>query len=220
MRQVFRPAANIIVLVSIFAGIYLIVGLVWGLFMLDRSNYTRRVNFAVEQPVQFSHQLHAGSLGMDCRYCHATAGVSSYANIPPTDNCMTCHQEIRANSRLIQPIYESFENDTPIEWVKVHDLPDHVYFNHSVHINAGFGCTECHGQVDEMPVVWRVETLTMGWCLDCHRNPAKNIRPVDEVWNMDYEHPPVSAQLQLGRQLVDEYNINVETLDNCYICHR
>ncbi len=220
MRQLFRPNANIVVIVSIFAGIYVVALVLWGLIILDRSNYTRRVNDPVTQPVAYSHQLHADSLGMDCRYCHASAEVSYFANIPPTETCMTCHHEILTTSPDVQRIAESYENDTPIEWIKVHDLPDHVYFNHSAHVNAGFGCTECHGQINEMAVVYRVEDLTMGWCLDCHRNPAENIRPVDEVWNMDYEKPPMAEQMALGQQLIDEYNIDVATLDNCYICHR
>jgi hypothetical protein len=220
MKQIFRPNANIVVLVSIFVLVYIVVGVLWSLIILDWSNYTRRVNIPITQPVQYSHQLHAGSLGMDCRYCHANAEVAAYANVPPTETCMTCHHEILTNSPQIQPILESFATDTPIEWIKVHDVPDFVYFNHSAHINAGFGCTECHGQVDEMPVVWRAESLSMGWCLDCHRNPAENIRPRDEVWNMDYVKPDGPAQLALGQQLIEEYNINVATLDNCYICHR
>jgi hypothetical protein len=220
MKQIFRPNANIVVLVSIFVALYVAAGVLWALFVLDRSNYARRVNIPIEQPIPYSHQLHADSLGMDCRYCHASAGYAPYANIPATETCMTCHHEILVNSPSVQQIWDSFENDTPIRWIKVHDLPDYAYFNHSAHINNGMGCTECHGQVNEMPVVYRVHDLTMGWCLDCHRNPEEYIRPVDEVWNMDYEHPPAAEQLALGRQLVEEYNIVSANLDNCYICHR
>ncbi len=220
MKQIFRPVANVIAVVSIFVLIYVVVGGLWSLFILDRSNYTRRLYVPIEQPVAYSHQLHAGSLGMDCRYCHAQAGVAAYAAIPQTETCMTCHHEIRVNSPQLEPVYESYENDTPIDWVKVHDLPDHAYFNHSAHLTGGIGCNECHGPVDEMTVVYRVNDLTMGWCLDCHRNPAKNIRPREEVWNIDYEKPPAAEQMQLGEQLIEEYDIDVANLDNCYICHR
>ncbi len=220
MKQIFRPNANIVVIVSIFIVAYLAAAFLWGLAILDRSNYTRRVNIPIEQPIGYSHQLHADSLGMDCRYCHASAGENAYANIPATETCMTCHHEILPNSPEVQQIRQSFENDTPIEWVKVHDLPDYAYFNHSAHVNAGMGCTECHGQVNEMVVVYREHDLTMGWCLDCHRNPAQNIRPREEVWNMDYEKPSFAEQRELGQQLVEEYNINVDVLSNCYICHR
>lgn len=157
---------------------------------------------------------------MDCRYCHASAEYAGFSNIPATETCMTCHHEILSNSPDIRPVWDSFYNDEPIEWVTVHDLPDHVYFNHSAHVNAGMGCTECHGQVNEMPVVYRVENLTMGWCLQCHREPEKYIRPREEVWNMEYQKPDIAEQVALGRQLVEEYNINVGNLSNCYICHR
>jgi hypothetical protein len=219
MKQIFRPDANMFALVSIFVVAFLVLGGIWVLLMLDRSNYTRRVNLPIEQPIPYSHQLHAGSLGMDCRYCHQAAEVSSFANIPPTETCVTCHHEVLRNSASLDPLWESYNTGMPIEWNKVHDLPDFVYFNHSVHVNSGFGCTECHGQVDDMAVVWREENLTMGWCLDCHRDPAQFIRPVDEVWNMDYVHP--DNQLEMGQQLIEEYNIpGPRVLENCYKCHR
>ncbi len=218
MKQIFRPSANIFALVSIFVVAYIVLGALWVLFMLDRSNYARRVNLDITQPVPYSHQLHAGSLGMDCRYCHQAAEVSSFANIPPTETCMTCHTEVLRNSPNIAPLWESYNNNTPIAWTKVHDLPDFVYFNHSVHVNGGIGCSECHGQVNQMAVVWREKDLTMGWCLDCHRDPARYIRPVEEVWNMDYVHP--NNQLEVGQQLIEEYGITVSNLDNCYNCHR
>jgi hypothetical protein len=220
MKQLFRPNANVFALVSIFVVAYIVVALLWFLIILDRSNYTRRVNIPVDQPVAFSHLLHTESLGMDCRYCHASAENAAYASIPPTDTCMTCHHEIKTNSETMVNVIESYETGMPIEWINVHDVPDHVYFNHSVHVNAGFGCTTCHGQVNEMPVVWREENLTMGWCLDCHREPAQYIRPVDEVWNMDYEMPRGAQQRDLGQQLVEENNIHPANLENCYTCHR
>ncbi|NJK79451.1 MAG: cytochrome c3 family protein [Chloroflexaceae bacterium] len=220
MKQFFRPSANLFAVISIFVSLYAVAGIFWGLAILDRANWTRRVNLPVEQPIPFSHQLHAGSLGMDCRYCHASAAISPYGNIPPSDTCVTCHHEIKRNSALLAPLWESVNNDTPIPWVKVHDLADFAYFNHSVHLTAGMGCTNCHGQVNEMPVVWKVHDMTMGWCLDCHRNPEKNIRPREEVWNMEYEFPPPAQQAVLGAQLVNEYGIDKSVLANCSICHR
>lgn len=218
MKQIFRPDANMFALVSIFVVAFLVLGGIWVLLMLDRSNYTRRVNIPIEQPIPYSHQLHAGSLGMDCRYCHQAAEVSSFANIPPTETCVTCHHEVLRNSASLDPLWESYNTGMPIEWNKVHDLPDFVYFNHSVHVNSGFGCTECHGQVDDMAVVWREENLTMGWCLDCHRNPENYVRPREEVWNYEYEQP--SNQPDFGVQLVEEYGIDTSVLSNCSICHR
>lgn len=218
MKQIFRPNANLFALVSIVAVVYIAVGALWVLYVLDRSNYARRVNVPIQQPVAYSHQLHAGSLGMDCRYCHKGAEVSAYAPIPPTETCMTCHHEIKPNSQLLVPVWESFNNDTPIQWTKVHDVPDFVYFNHSAHLNGGIGCSECHGRVDQMATVYKANSLTMGWCLGCHRNPEQYIRPREEVWNIAYVHPP--DQRERGRQLVEEYGIDTNALQQCYKCHR
>lgn len=220
MKQFFRPYANLIALISVFVVLYAVAGFLWGGLVLDRANWTRRVNLPVEQPIPFSHQLHANSLGMDCQYCHASAGIVAYSNIPPSDTCVTCHHEVKRNSALLEPLWESVNNDTPIPWVKVHDLADFVYFNHAVHVNGGFGCTTCHGQVNEMPVVWKVHNLTMAWCLDCHRNPEQYIRPADQVWNMEYQYPSNAEQAALGAQLIREQGINKEVLTNCAICHR
>lgn len=218
MKQIFRPNANLFALVSIVAVVYIAVGALWVLYVLDRSNYARRVNIPIEQPVPYSHQLHAGSLGMDCRYCHSGAQVSAYAPIPATETCMTCHHEIKANSTLLTPVRDSYQNDLPVQWNKVHDVPDFVYFNHSAHLSSGVGCSECHGRVDQMEVVYKANSMTMGWCLNCHRNPEQYVRPREEVWNIAYEHP--ADQLALGQRLVEEYNINKRNLEQCYTCHR
>lgn len=220
MKQFFRPDANLLALVSVFVGLYVVAGLFWGLAVLDRANWTRRVNQPVTQPIAFSHELHAESLGMDCRYCHASAAVSPYGQVPPSDTCVTCHHEVKRNSADLEPLWESVNNDTPIPWVKVHDLADFAYFNHSIHVNVGFGCNTCHGQVNEMPVVWKVNDMTMGWCLDCHRNPEQYIRPVDEVWNMDYSEENIPNQAELGAELIREQEIDTSILTNCSICHR
>jgi hypothetical protein len=144
--------------------------------------------------------------------------ISPYANIPPTETCITCHHEIKTANTEVQKLLVSHNTGDPIEWIRVHDLPDHVYFNHSIHVQKGIGCTECHGQVDTMEVVWRAEDLTMGWCLDCHRNPEDNIRPREEVYNMQWETDNLSLEERVA--LVEEYNIDVGELDHCNICHR
>lgn len=216
--QIFRPGTNTLARVSIFVGALIIVEILLILIVFFRSNYWRQVHIAIDQPVNFSHQIHAGVLGMDCRYCHTSVAQSPFASLPPTETCVTCHTQVKQNSPRVQPIWESLETGKPIEWVKVHDLPAFVYFNHSIHVNKGFGCTECHGRVNEMPVVWQEQALFMGWCLNCHRNPEKYIRPVEEVYNMEWVRPP--NQIALGQKLVQEYNIDVNRLSNCYICHR
>ncbi len=216
--QIFGPRINTIARVSIFVGALIVVELVLILIVFFRSNYWREVNVAVEQPIPFSHQIHAGLIGTDCRYCHTSVNQTAYANIPPTETCVTCHTQVKQDSPYIQPVWQSLETGLPIEWRRVHDLPDFVYFNHSIHVTKGIGCTECHGRVDQMPVVWKEEALFMGWCLNCHRNPENYIRPVEEVYNMEWVRPP--NQIEMGQALIQEYNINVDRLSNCYICHR
>jgi hypothetical protein len=220
MGQIFRPNANLLARLSIFGGILLLIELILIIGVFFRSDYWRQVHIAIEQPVPFSHQIHADQLGLDCRYCHTSVAQSSYANIPPTETCMTCHSQIAANSTLLQPVRDSWATGEPVRWVKVHHLPEFVYFNHSIHVNKGVGCTQCHGQVNQMPVVWKEEALYMGWCLDCHRAPEKYLRPRDEVYNMDYVAPPPAEQRALGQQLVQDYNVNVRQLTNCAVCHR
>jgi NAD-dependent SIR2 family protein deacetylase len=169
--------------------------------------------------VPFSHQLHNSSLGIDCRYCHVSVNQSSFANIPATETCMTCHSQIATNSPRLALVRESYATGQPIEWVKVHKVPDFVYFNHAIHVTKGVGCSNCHGQVNEMPVVWQTQAFYMGWCLDCHRNPEQYVRPRDQVYNMDYVAP--ANQLELGAQLVREYGIMpAAQLTNCWVCHR
>ncbi len=177
------------------------------------------VRLAPEQPIPFSHKHHVKDDGIDCRYCHTSVETSHYAGLPPTETCMTCHSQIWSNATLTQPIRDSWASGRSIEWRRVHDLPDFVYFNHSIHINKGIGCSTCHGQVDEMPLMYRVNTLYMNWCVNCHRDPAKYIRPKSEVFNIDYVYP--DNQAQLGPQLVKEYHVqNPRALTDCFTCHR
>ncbi len=217
MGQIFRPNANLLARLSIFGGILLVVELILILSVYFRSNYWRQVNIAIEQPVPFSHELHAGQMGIDCRYCHTSVAQSSYANIPPTETCMSCHSQVAVNSPKLEPVRASWSSNQPIPWVKVHHLPEFVYFNHSIHINKGVGCSTCHGRVDQMAVVWKEQALYMGWCLDCHRAPEKYIRPREEVYNMNYVPP--ADQLAQGQRLVQEYQIRKDQLTNCAVCH-
>ncbi|MCS7032724.1 MAG: cytochrome c family protein [Phycisphaerae bacterium] len=191
------------------------------------STYTTDVGYAPIQPIPYSHALHAGELGIDCRYCHSTVEKAGFAAIPSTQVCMNCHTNIRSTSEKLKPLMESWQTGKPIEWVKVHDLPDYAYFNHSAHVNAGVGCVSCHGRVDTMEVVYQAERLSMSWCIDCHRNPEKHLRPRDQVTNMKYQ-PEIregetleAAQLRVGRELKEKYRIHDEQyMIACSTCHR
>jgi len=180
------------------------------------SAKTTAVGYAPTQPVPYSHALHAGQLGIDCRYCHTTVEEAATAAIPPTQTCMNCHQKIRAESPKLIPVRESFATGMPVPWIRVHDLPDYVYFNHSAHVRRGIGCVSCHGRIDKMPVVAQEKPLTMGWCLECHRNPEKYLRPIEYVTKLDWV--PAEDQKTLGRRLREQYNINPST--DCWTCHR
>src|SRR3984893_16732455 len=216
MSQIFHRSANTIARVSIFGAIFFVAGLL-GLFAeATRSPWLPDAPVAPEQPIQFSHERHVAGNGIDCRYCHTSVEDSSFAGIPPTKTCMNCHSQIFASSPLRGPVRDSFRTGRSIEWTRVHDLPDFVYFNHSIHVNKGVGCTTCHGQVDRMPLMWQEKSLQMEWCLDCHRNPERYVRPRSAVFSVDYATP--SNQLALGRRLVDEYHI--QKLTSCSTCHR
>jgi hypothetical protein len=181
-----------------------------------RSDYITDVNVAWEQPIPFSHRHHVAGIGVDCRFCHTTVETSAYAGIPPTETCMACHSQIWADSPTLEPVRASYRKDESIRWNRVHDLADYAYFNHSVHVYKGIGCSTCHGRVDQMPLVSRQSSLRMEWCLDCHRAPERYVRPREEVFNMEWEPP--SDQLELGQRLVSEYEI--KNLIDCYTCHR
>ena len=199
------------------AGLVLFLG--WAVFVLMRSSWVTRQHEFVEQPIQFSHAHHAGGMGIDCRYCHTSVETSAFAGIPPTKTCMNCHSQLWNTAPILEPVRASFRDDKPLSWVRVHDLPDFVYFNHGIHVNKGVGCATCHGQVDKMPLVYQNATLMMNWCLDCHRNPEKYVRPRDQVFNMNWERP--ADDPDLGARLVKEYKIGtVEQLTSCSTCHR
>lgn len=149
-----------------------------------------QVGYEPKQPVPYSHRLHAGELGLDCRYCHANVEKSAVAMVPPTQTCMNCHSLVRTDSAKLALIRDSWKTGKAMEWVKVHKLPEHAYFNHSAHVGAGVGCVSCHGRIDQMEVVRQVKPLSMGWCLECHRDPLPNILPKDQVTNMDWHDDP------------------------------
>jgi hypothetical protein len=216
MAQIFHPSFNSISKLSLVFGNILAVGALLGILQIGRSPYVTRAQETREQPVPFSHKHHVSGLGIDCRYCHTSVETGAFAGIPPTKTCMTCHSQIWADSPMLEPVRESYRTDQSIEWLRLHDLADFVYFNHSIHVKKGVGCDTCHGPVNEMPLMWKEETLQMEWCLECHREPEKFVRPREEVFN--YEWVPPTDQLTLGRELVEKYDI--QRLDNCSVCHR
>lgn len=219
MPQIFHPSTNPFSKVSIFGAIFFIAAFAWVLTLVFRSSYATNVNVAIDQPVPFSHEHHVSGLGIDCRYCHTSVEESSFADIPPAHTCMTCHVQIWSDSPVLEPVRSSFQSGEPIEWIRVNDLPDFVYFDHSIHVAKGVGCETCHGRVDQMPLTWKANTLYMEWCLECHRQPEKFVRPRDKVFEMGWQ--PQQEQIELGRRLVQEYEIGpIKRLDDCYICHR
>lgn len=216
MTQFFRPYANTVMRVGLF-GVFIgpaLLGL--GLTAYNWSPYITQARVTRAQPIQFSHQHHVSVLGIDCRYCHSTEEGSSFANIPPMHTCMTCHSQVWKDSPLIRPIRESYANGTPLRWKRVYYLPDFVYFNHSIHINKGIGCSTCHGRVDQMPLIYMNQPLYMAWCLQCHRAPEKFVRPQSEIYTMDWQPP--ADQKRRGAELVRAYHI--KKMDDCYVCHR
>jgi hypothetical protein len=216
MSQIFHRSANTLSKVSIFGAIFFLAGALGLIMALGRSGWVTRAHVAREQPIQFSHERHVAGNGIDCRYCHTSVEDSAFAGIPPTKTCLNCHSEIFANSPFLEPVRASFRNNTAIAWTRVHDLPDFVYFNHSIHVKKGVGCTTCHGQVDRMPLMWQEQSLQMEWCLDCHRDPERFVRPRDAVFSVSYQPP--ANQAELGRRLVAEYEI--QKLTSCSTCHQ
>jgi hypothetical protein len=195
-----------------------LIGLVW----YGASPKTTDVGYMPKQPVPYSHALHAGQLGLDCRYCHNTVEKAAVAAIPATATCMNCHGKVHTQSPALAPVRESYESGRPVEWVKVHDLPDYAYFNHSAHVNHGVGCVECHGRIDRMDVVHQEKPLSMGWCLECHREPEKHLRPRDQITNMDWKPAgDVLAALAQGLELKTSYGLHDQSyMISSYTCHR
>jgi hypothetical protein len=218
MPQIFHRSFNTISKVSIFGAVFILAGLGWGYDRFIRSDYVTGRDVARDQPVPFSHQHHVGGLGIDCRHCHTTVEKSAFAGMPPTQTCMNCHSQIWVNSPMLKPVRDSFQNDEPIAWNRVHNLADFVYFDHSIHVNKGVGCATCHGPVDQMPLMRQYATLHMDWCLECHRRPEHHVRPVEQVFSMEWQPP--ADQVQQGRRLMEKYDIHPTRLTDCSICHR
>ena len=218
MAQIFHPSMNTVAKATIFGAVFIVAAMGYIGWQVDRSPYITNQGIVKDQPVPFSHEHHVSGLGIDCRYCHTSVEVSGFAGIPTTKVCMTCHSQIWTNAPILEPVRQSWSTGTPIHWTRVHSLPDYVYFNHSVHVAKGIGCASCHGQVDQMPLMYQAASLQMEWCLGCHREPEKYIRPRDQVFNMKYE-PPADQQA-LGAKLVQQYGVRKEQLTNCWVCHR
>ncbi len=232
MPQFFPPSANQYARTSLILAVVILgtVGLAG--YKLQSSPWVTREGLRPEQPVPFSHQHHVAGLGIDCRFCHTSVETSGFAGIPPTKTCMNCHSQIWTNAPLLEPVRASFRDNKSLVWTRVHDLPDYVYFSHEIHINKGVGCKSCHGPVDEMPLMYQNASLQMEWCLECHRDTAKNLRPREEVFNMTYKQPsswePVMfngekffAQKKLGEAIQKKYHVKgAYELTTCDTCHR
>lgn len=220
MAQIFHRSMNTLSRLSIFGAVFFALGLLVLTYLLVRSPYQTDEDVVRVQPVPFSHEHHSRGLGIDCRYCHTSVEYAGYAGMPPTYTCMSCHSQIWTESPVLAPVRASLADDQPIRWTKVHDLPDFVYFHHGVHIQKGIGCSSCHGRVDTMPLMWKEEPMTMEWCLNCHRNPERYVRPREEVFNLAWMTSS-AEQAQLGRELVEKYQIPTDgRLTNCSVCHR
>ena len=219
MSQVFPKSANAWSKASVIAIVFVLLVVGWAVLTIQRSDFVTQANEFHMQPVQFSHQHHAGGIGIDCRYCHTAVEVSRSAGIPPTKTCINCHSQIWNTSPYLEPVRASFRDDKPLKWERVHDLPDFVYFNHSIHVKKGVGCETCHGRVDKMPLIIQKSSLQMEWCINCHRDPSQFVRPTDQITTMGYV--PAVAQSELGPQLVKQYKISSpQHMTSCSVCHR
>lgn len=215
MAQVFKPSSNTYTMLVIRVGGILAALALGGLYKFNTLSYVTRERESREQPVQFSHKHHNGELGIDCRYCHTSVEDSAFAGVPPTQICMNCHSQMWKDAPILEPVRASFRTGESLEWTRVHDLPDFVYFNHAAHLAKGIGCASCHGDVTKMNLTYSNATLTMGFCLDCHRDPAANVRPKDKLFDTTWV---AEDQESLGKKLVDEYHVEPRT--DCSTCHR
>jgi formate-dependent nitrite reductase cytochrome c552 subunit len=216
MSPLFRPRHNTIAQVSLFVVAVGGLGTVGGLLTYVRTPYARGMQDPIEQPLQFDHRHHTRDEGIDCRYCHNTVDKSPAAGIPATALCLNCHAQIWNKSPLLEPVRKSFFENRPLEWRRVYKVPEFVYFNHSIHVNKGVGCVSCHGRVDSMAAVEKASPLTMGWCLECHRRPEANLRPVEELTNMTWQ--PQGDPVEAGRVIAERYQVRTRT--SCTTCHR
>lgn len=219
MPQIFHPSMNTFSRVSIFGAVFFIAAVILLLGAIVRSPYSTEAGVIQVQPVPFSHQHHVGDAGIDCRYCHTSVEDSAFAGIPATKICMNCHSQLWADSPILEPVRRSFRENRPLRWTRVHDLPDFAYFDHSIHVKKGIGCNTCHGQVDRMPLMYREHTLLMEWCLACHRDPGRHLRPREHVFDMQWPAaggPP--DREELADKLLKKYHVHSKM--NCSVCHR
>jgi len=243
MSQIFHRSTNTLSRATIFGAVFIVAALGGVAYIVQGSPFVTYAGVRKPQPVPFSHQHHVAGLGIDCRYCHTSVETSSFAGIPPTKTCMNCHSQIWTNAQLLEPVRASYRSGESLQWTRINQLPDFVYFNHSIHVTKGVGCNTCHGPVDQMPLMYQAESLQMEWCLGCHRDPGKNLRPRDQVFNMRYQQPttvnpvnvdgrPFTDQDSLGVYLIKKYQVRVgriKTSDgqvsvgditSCSTCHR
>lgn len=219
MAQIFNKSANNIAKISMIM-VFVLAGLAFFAYtIIARSSYLTGRYLEVQQPVQFSHKHHVGDDGIDCRYCHQTVETTASAGMPTTQTCMNCHSQIWSDSPYLEPVRASFRDNKPIEWERVHKLPGYAYFNHSIHVAKGVGCSTCHGQIDNMPAVFQENTLQMEWCIACHRSPEKFIRPRAEVFNMQWQDGDLNSDERT--KLKADYKIrSKEMMTSCSTCHR
>ncbi|MEM9445186.1 MAG: cytochrome c3 family protein [Verrucomicrobiota bacterium] len=217
MANIFPRWTNWLAIKVVIAVVCIKTTVVLGITYYCTPKYTR-VGYMPNQPIPYDHSLHVGQLGLDCRYCHFGVEQVAHSNVPTTQTCMNCHSQVKMNSPKLAALRESWETGTPVEWVKIHKSPDYVYFNHAVHVNRGVSCYSCHGKVNEMRVVWHEHSQSMGWCLDCHRAPEKNLRPLNEIYNLDWQADSQESQIEQGLKYVEAWNVNPPV--SCAGCHR
>lgn len=215
--MIFRPGANLAAAVSLVTVALLLLGVIGWWWFWPRTDYARHVGWTVDQPVPFSHQHHVAGLGLDCRFCHSSVEVSANAGLPPTYTCMTCHSQIWTRAAVLAPVRRSLATGIPIVWNRVNYLPDYVYFDHSIHIAKGVGCSACHGEVDHMALSYQAKSLTMQFCLDCHRNPGPRLRPRSQIYVSSWHR---TAATPSPAALMRTYHVGGRNLTDCSICHR
>ena len=219
MAAIFGPRANLVTNATLIALAALALFAAFLIWAVPRMQYNTQVWLTPPQPVPFSHQHHVSGLGIDCRYCHTSVEIAQTAGLPATETCMTCHSQIWTDAPMLASVRESLATGKPLKWSRVNDLPDYVYFNHSVHVAKGVGCSDCHGRVDQMPLTRKAQTLYMRWCLDCHEQPQQYIRPRDKIFDVRWQPPP--NQIEQGQTLIRQYHVDMNgRLTNCGTCHR
>jgi hypothetical protein len=216
MAQVFDRSSNALARMSLVLTGLIVIALGVALNQLQRSPWVTKQGQRPDQPIPFSHKHHVEGLGLQCQYCHTQVEKAAYAGIPPTKTCINCHAQIWTNADYLEPVRQSWATGASIQWIRVHDLPDFVYFSHDIHVNKGIGCASCHGRVDEMPLMYQQNTLQMEWCLNCHRNPAVNLRPTSEIYNMAWEGPSSEKPVwcgSTGKEGPTAGSVNCTTVD-------